>query len=71
MATTYADVEVVCPFFREQAAVTVTCEGPTDNTKVKLLFYSKNQKDIYMQLRCCGAYHGCRLAKMAEGKYEE
>ena len=69
MATTYSDVDVVCPYFREQGAVTVSCEGPTDNTKLKVLFRDKNQKDIYMRLRCCDDYGMCKLAMMQEARY--
>lgn len=71
MATTYKDVEVKCPFFNSQSSTSVVCEGPTNNTKLKVLFYSSEQKDVYMRLRCCNGYKGCRVAKMAEGKYEE
>ena len=71
MATTYKDVDVICPFFREQAAKYISCEGLTEDSIIKLWFRVQKSKELHSDVFCEGKYKNCEIYRMLEAKYEE
>ena len=71
MATTYNDVEIKCPFFREQTSSCISCEGLTEDSIIKLWFALQASKDLHRNAFCQGKYNYCEIYRMLEAKYEE
>lgn len=71
MSTTYKDVDVLCPFFREQKVQGISCEGLTEDSILKLCFNSPNSKCLHMKVFCQRKYKNCEIYEMLEKKYEE
>lgn len=71
MATTYKDVDIKCPFYKEQAARSISCEGLTDDSIIKLWFTSPKSKCLHMDIFCSKRYKNCEIYTMLEKKYEE
>lgn len=71
MPTTYKDVDIKCPFFKELAARSISCEGLTDDSIIKLWFNSPKSKDLHVEVFCQNKYKNCELYRMLVEKYEE
>lgn len=71
MPTTYKDVEVKCPFFKEHTKKGITCEGLTEDSIIKLCFLSTESKDLQARVFCNTKYQNCEIYRMLEKKYEE
>jgi hypothetical protein len=71
MATTYKDVDIQCPFFKELAKKGVSCEGLTDDSIIKLWFSSPKSLDLHTEIFCCNRYQNCEIYRMLEAKYED
>lgn len=71
MATTYKDVDILCPFFKELAPKGISCEGLTDDSIIKLWFNSPKSKDLHANIFCCNRYQNCEIYRMLEAKYED
>ena len=71
MATTYKDVDIRCPFFKELTKRGISCEGVTDDSILKLWFYSPKAKDLHVEVFCQRRYGNCEIYRMLEKKYEE
>lgn len=64
--------DVVCPYFRKEVSVAISCEGWFGpDTRVKLCFPDGERKERYMQrrCRCMGGYKRCLVARALEHKY--
>ena len=71
MATTYKDVDILCPFFKELSKRSISCEGLTDDSILKLWFSSPKSKDLHVEVFCERRYKNCEIYTMLEKKYEE
>lgn len=71
MATTYKDVEVQCPFFKELTKKGISCEGLTDDSIIKLWFNSPKSKELHSEVFCQKKYKNCEIYRMLEAKYED
>lgn len=71
MATTYKDVDIKCPFFRELSNKGISCEGLTSDSLIKLWFNSPKSKEYHITEYCTRRYHNCAICKMLEAKYED
>jgi hypothetical protein len=71
MATTYKDVEIQCPFYKEQVKQSISCEGLTDESIIKLWFNSQKAKELHMKVFCQNKYKNCEIYTMLEKKYED
>lgn len=71
MATTYKDVEIQCPFFKELTKKGISCEGLTDDSIIKLWFNSPKSKDLHAEVFCQRKYKNCEIYRMLEAKYED
>lgn len=64
--------DVVCPYFRKEVSVAISCEGWWGkDSRVKLCFADGRQKKSYMHRRCecMDGYGKCLVAKALEHKY--
>ena len=67
-----ADKSVLCPFYSEEDAQMILCEGVEDNTSLHLAFGSPACLKAYKHRFCCGTkFKKCRIARMLYQKYEE
>lgn len=71
MPTTYKDVDVKCPFFKELTKKAISCEGLTDDSTIKLCFAAPKSKDLQLEVFCNKKYKYCEIYTMLEKKYEE
>lgn len=71
MPTQYEDADVKCPFFRRQTTVSITCEGLTEDSVIRLCFTSGKAKDLQARIFCEKRYKNCEIYTMLEKKYEE
>lgn len=71
MATTYKDVDIKCPFFRELSNKGISCEGLTSDSIIKLCFSSPKGRDYHVRELCSHRYKNCAICKMLEAKYED
>jgi hypothetical protein len=71
MPVQYEDVDVLCPFFKRQTVVSISCEGLTDDMGIKLCFQNAKAKDIHAEVFCNCKYKNCEIYGMVEKKYDE
>lgn len=71
MATTYKDVDIQCPFFKELTNKGISCEGLTDDSLIKLWFSSPKSKLYHTRVFCENEYKKCPIYRMLEAKYED
>lgn len=71
MPTTYKDVEILCPFYKEQAKQSISCEGLVDDSTIKLWFNYPKAKCLHAQVFCQKKYKNCEIYSILEKKYEE
>ena len=71
MASTYKDVEVKCPFYKEQTARTISCEGITDDSIIKQYFSFPRSKELHVNVFCERKFENCEIYRMLVKKYEE
>lgn len=71
MATTFKDVDIQCPFFKELTNKGISCEGLTDESIIKLWFNSPKAKELHTEIFCQKKYQNCEIYKMLEAKYED
>lgn len=64
---------VVCPFYKTQRDMTVTCEGLHKKQDIKMLFKNKRDKERHLEKYCeCADYlNRCKLAYILQQKYED
>lgn len=71
MATTFKDVDIQCPFFKELTKKGISCEGITDDSITKLCFNSPKSKELHTEIFCQRKYKNCEIYTMLEAKYED
>ena len=69
--TDYRSVNVVCPFYRRETELKITCEGITDDCLVSVQFFTKKKKDQHQRIFCNKNYPCCEVCQMLMSKYEE
>ena len=65
---------VVCPFFlADDSKRTIRCEGPVDNSRLDLIFDTKEQMRFHMEGWCSSekACEKCEIYQMLIEKYRE
>lgn len=67
-----ADKSVICPFYSEEEAQKIICEGLEPGTAVHLTFASPSLLREHKHKFCCkDSFKQCRLAQTLFKKYEE
>ena len=66
----YVSKYAICPFYHNEDALVIYCEGVTDDTVIHLAFSKKEDKQEYKKALCCTPrYEKCLLANMLDSKY--
>ena len=66
----YVSKYVICPFYHNEEALIIYCEGVDDKTVIHLAFGKKEDKQEYKKALCCSAKYGkCLIADMLDNKY--
>lgn len=71
MSTSYRDALIKCPFYKESAKKSISCEGLTEDSIIKLLFNSPKKMVMHCRIFCEHRYKACEIYNMLEKKYEE
>lgn len=70
MSTSKEDFLVQCPYYREDGAQVVRCEGVSRGNNLQLSFNGKRVKKAYKDRHCRDAWITCPIAKMLNEKYD-
>lgn len=64
--------DVVCPYFRREDSISISCESWVQGATGKLCFRTGEEKRAYMARRCkcMEGYSRCLVARINERKYE-
>jgi hypothetical protein len=71
MPRTYNESNAQCPFFLSCGKVSISCEGITDDCKLKLLFNKEEDRELHREIFCDRTYKNCEIYSMLVKKYEE
>lgn len=66
----YQDLNVQCPFYRQERPAVLLCEGVEDGAGLQMTFDTPSHKRDYKDDFCCEFWKGCRLAGMLNDKWE-
>ena len=68
----YRQVEVMCPFYRTDGKLSITCEGFGDSRCLKQVYRKKEHYETQLTVFCCGHFEKCEVYRLLmETKYEE
>lgn len=69
----YCSKQVQCPYYHQEVAQKLMCEGPVDKTTTQLSFTFKVEKTEYKKQHCTNSsgWKTCRIAKMLDDKWAE
>ena len=69
----YCDKYVVCPFYSQEAALKLHCEGFDIGNRIHLCFDCKERMKAHKQRFCCDIfnYEKCPLYTVIAKQYEE
>ena len=71
MPRSYNEPLAQCPFFIASSTKGITCEGITDDCKLKLVFIDKDKLSMQRGIFCDARYQNCEVYQMLVKKYEE
>ena len=72
MATTYRGVDAKCPFYIQDSAKTIHCEGLSEGETIRRKFDDEVLCTRTFRGSCCGRYNECPVYKMiTEIKYND
>ncbi|MBR4864723.1 MAG: hypothetical protein IKU07_09110 [Oscillospiraceae bacterium] len=69
MTRTYEDANVGCPYYNEEGAKQIICEGLQDRATMQQHFLSRGDKMDFKKHYCCNAWKSCPLTKALNQKY--
>lgn len=64
----YGSQDVICPFYKDETANTIRCEGVISDACVNN-FINKSEKKGHREIYCCDDYEKCPLAEALNMKY--
>jgi len=64
----YDSARTLCPFYIDETARKVSCEGVGCN-KLTLVFGTSTEKMSHKRRKCDGDYRSCDIYKLINGKY--
>lgn len=67
----YFSSDILCPFYHDDDAQKIKCEGVVDGNTIHVTFGSSTKARQYKRDYCCKEYKECRIAKMLYAKYAE
>ena len=62
MSSHYTSSNAVCPFYQEESATAVFCEGTVEGSTIRLGF--RRNAERYKQLHCRSRWKDCPIARM-------
>lgn len=62
---------VVCPYFSACEKQAMYCEGPEENSRIRLTFSHPSRFVAYRKEFCEGDWKRCRIAQMNEDKWRD
>lgn len=71
MSKCESGVDVKCPFYRKNGAITLTCEGIIPDTRMQHAFWNAAERDKHMNIFCNKAFTNCEAYRAILEKYEE
>lgn len=71
MPRTYNEALILCPFYQSMGYKSITCEGITEDSIIKVTFNTPDKRDEHRNLFCEKRYKNCEICAMLEKKYEE
>lgn len=63
--------KIKCPFFQTSAKQSISCEGITEDSIIKLIFTTQKRMKLHRQVFCGNRYQNCEIYSMLEEAYEE
>ena len=66
----YDERKIRCPFFVTMAKQSISCEGITDDSIIKLIFSSPKGMKLHRSVFCGEKYECCEIYRALEEKYE-
>ena len=70
MNQTYEDANVGCPYYNEESARRIICEGLSDHSTTQQIFPARDEKVRFKQTHCCANWKSCPLTKALNEKYD-
>ncbi len=70
MKNTYEDANVGCPYYNEETARTIICEGLMERSTVQQSFVTRGDKMKLKMQFCCTAWKTCPITKVLNQKYD-
>ena len=69
----YVSTEVVCPFYTQEQALRIHCEGITAGSSIQVSFYKEFLKKLHRRNYCCKTsnYEKCPLYEAIAKQYKE
>ena len=69
MNGTYEDANVGCPYYNEESARRIICEGLGERGTVQQHFEARGDKMNFKSRFCCAAWKTCPITKALNQKY--
>jgi len=67
----FKQVDVQCPFYKNDGGKRITCEGLVDKSNISLGFLNWSDYEIHMRTFCCKHYKNCEIYRTLMRKYED
>ena len=64
------DPSVLCPYYICETQKGIKCAGVEEGTALRMTFAESWHKRAYHDMRCCGQYGKCRIARMLDAEYD-
>lgn len=69
--SSFGTADIRCPFFRYHEPMVIGCEGITDDSTIRMVFDTRDGRDLQERIFCKGRYHYCEIYRAVYAKYEE
>ncbi|MBR4457595.1 MAG: hypothetical protein IKS31_01415 [Clostridia bacterium] len=71
-APRYSGVQMVCPYFSREEAISISCQAKCSGMRCRLTFADKNKKQEWAKRFCeTFQYWQCPLCEMQDGEEED
>jgi len=70
--TSWRSACAVCPFYRSDTSTTITCEGLSDDSVIKLIYQNRSSCDIQYDTFCSERYSNCEIyCSIVDARYAD
>lgn len=67
----FDEIRARCPFYLDSEARSITCEGITDECKMKIEFKNRNARNQHRSIFCDAKFENCEVFRAIKEKYED